>query len=299
MIHAHQFYFADQSMLQQEYESFGFESENSSTRESIIVKEMKDYAGFEHRSGLRYMSGRRCYYLYTIAFAKLGEKDDWGLEVEDVLTLVWDSERKQILYGEGKHFTPELLQFWIFHTFFPIVLELQRGYKMLHVGSVEIEGVPVLFGAPSYGGKSTMTDFFIQKGHTLFSDDTLAVRKEDGDYIIYPSFPYYRPHREPESLGYRVDNFARHPAPIKVLFDLHGVAPNAPVEINISKGIQKFKAFFYSGFIKFPFMKKERFDYFTQMSKQVPVYKVSVPWDKDRLDEVYEAIVKKTQELQN
>jgi hypothetical protein len=44
-------------------------------------------------------------------------------------------------------------------------------------------------------------------------------------------------------------------------------------------------------------MKKERFDFFSKMAMEVPVYKVTVPWDLDRLDEVYEAIVRKVEEL--
>ncbi len=297
MIHAHHFYFTDQPTLREEYESFGFDSYDSNRTETIRVEEINKYAGFEYRRELRYMSGRGCYYLTNVPFEEMGAKDDWGLEVTNVLSLVWDSRRRRILYGRDKYFTPKLLQFWIFHTFFPIVLELQKTYKMLHVGSVEIEGQVVLFSAPSFGGKSTMIDFFIHKGHKLFSDDTMAVRKEVGKYIAYPSFPYHRPYRQPEVLGYRVENFAKNPRQIKVLLDLHRVAPDAPVEISIPKGIEKFKAFFYSGFIKFPFMKKERFDYFLEMSQQVPIYKVSVPWDKERLGEVYDAIVKTSREL--
>ncbi len=38
-------------------------------------------------------------------------------------------------------------------------------------------------------------------------------------------------------------------------------------------------------------MKKERFDFFTEMAKHAPVYKVKVPWDLERLNEVYEEIV--------
>jgi hypothetical protein len=299
MIHAHHFYFVDQPRLQKEYESFGFESENKNTTQMIRVEEIEEYPGFEYRRGLRYMSGRACYYLSNRAFEEMDEEDDWGLEILNVLSLVWDSKKRRILYGRGKDFTPELLQFWIFHTFFPVILELEGEYKMLHVGAVEVSGGPVLFAAPSFGGKSTMTDFFIRKGHTLFSDDALAVKKKNDSYVVYPSFPYHRPYRQPEVLGYRAENFAREPTPIKALFDLHPVMPDAPVEISIPKGIEKFKAFFYSNFINFPFMKKERFDFFTQMSLQVPVFKVSVPWDKDRLDEVYETIVKKTQDLQN
>ena len=38
-------------------------------------------------------------------------------------------------------------------------------------------------------------------------------------------------------------------------------------------------------------MKKERFAYFIEMAKAVPVYRVNVPWDLARLPEVYDAIV--------
>jgi len=295
MIHAHHFYFADQPLLQREYESFGFGTKEESSANTIRVEEIKSYDGFECRTILRYLSGRASYYLSNVSFDKIGKDEDWGLEIVNVLTLVWESKNRKILYTKGENFTPRLLQFWIFHTFFPIVLELQGSYKMLHVGAVEAAGGSILFAAPSFGGKSTLTDFFIGKGHTLYSDDTLPVRIEEGSYIAYPSFPYHRPYREPETLGHRVENFTGNPAPIKALFELEGVAADAAVEIQIQKGVSRFKAFFYSGFIKFSFRKKERFDYFTKMALQVPVYKVSVPWDKERLPEVYAAIVEKTQ----
>ncbi len=57
------------------------------------------------------------------------------------------------------------------------------------------------------------------------------------------------------------------------------------------EGIEKFKAFHYSAFINFDFMKKERFEFFSEMSKHIPVYRVTVPWNIERLDEVYDAII--------
>jgi hypothetical protein len=297
MIQAHRFHFIDQPELQAEYESFGFAKSTESGVETIEVQEVHTYAGFHERSVLMYLSARACYYLANTSFGKLSKEDDWGLEIVDVLTLVWEGRDKRILYGRGKYFTPELLRFWIFHTFFPLVLELRREYKMLHVGAVEIAGGPVFFSAPSYGGKSTMTDYFIQKGHTLYADDTLPVRRENGHYIAYPSFPYHRPYRQPETLGYRVDNFAKEPAPLKALFELESAPPDADITIVSPTGIERFKSCFYSAFIKFSFMKKERFDFFSKMAMEVPVYKVTVPWDLKRLDEVYEAIIRKVEEL--
>ncbi len=297
MVHAHHFCFVDLPILQEEYASFDFDISKTPEDRTIIVEQITSHEGFMHRSSLRCMSARRCYYLSNILFENIGIDDDWGLEVEGVLSLVWDEKYRRILYGKGEKFTPELLQFWIFHTFFPIVLEFQKEYKMLHVGAVEVEGLPILFSGPSFSGKSTMTDYFLRQGHTLFSDDNLPVKEEKGHYVAHPSFPYHRPYREPESLGYRMDNFARKPAVIKVMFDLTGVAPDAPIEIKMLKGRERFKSCFYSAFIKFPFMKKERFGFFTKMAMTIPVYQVSIPWNKERLPEVYEAIIQQTKEL--
>jgi len=44
-------------------------------------------------------------------------------------------------------------------------------------------------------------------------------------------------------------------------------------------------------------MKHERVAFALQMAKYVRVYNITVPWDLNRLDEVYEAIVKKSEEL--
>jgi hypothetical protein len=98
-------------------------------------------------------------------------------------------------------------------------------------------------------------------------------------------------------MGYRVDNFAKEPAPLKALFELESAPADADVKIVAPTGIERFKSCFYSTFIKFRFMKKERFDFFAKMAQEVPVYKVTVPWDKERLEEVYEAIVQTVRSL--
>ncbi len=291
MIHAHHFYFADQPLLQEEYESFGFEVPTKNDTDTIVVKEIREHSGFCIRSTAGFMSGRQCYYLTDKPFADMKEDDDWGLEVVDVLTLAWNSASRSIVYGRGKLFIPELLRFWVLHTFFPMVLELEKKYKMLHVGAVGVEGGPILFSAASFGGKSTLTDYFLRQGHALYSDDTLAVRKENGQYIAYPSFPYHRPYRQPETLGNRAENFSRKPMPIKAIYELERVASDLPVEISLAKGVEKFKTLYYSNFIIFRFMKKERFTFAMQMANHVPVYRITVPHDMDRLEEVYQAIV--------
>ena len=144
------------------------------------------------------------------------------------------------------------------------MLELRGIYHILHVGSVEIEGKPVLFSAPSFGGKSTMTDYFIQKGHTMLSDDSLGIDKRGDKYYAIASYPVHRPYRELETLGYPVENFATEPKPLHAVYLLEKSEPDVEVEIIEIKGIEKFKAFHYSTFIDFDFMKKERFDSFSE-----------------------------------
>ena len=130
------------------------------------------------------------------------------------------------------------------------------------MGSVEIGGKPVVFSAFSFGGKSTMTDYFLQKGHTMLSDDSLAIDKRGNEYYAIASYPFHRPYREFETLGYPVENFATEPKPLHAVYLLEKSEPDAAVEIIELKGIEKFKAFHYSSFIDFSFMKKERFDFF-------------------------------------
>jgi len=237
------------------------------------------------------ISSGKIRYHSVILFENADTRLSWALEIKDVVTLIWDAKERKILYIKGDKYTPIQLRYWIFHTFFPIVLELEGTYRILHVGSVEIEGKPVLFSAFSFGGKSTMTDYFIQKGHTMLSDDSLGIEKRGEEYYAVASYPFHRPYREVETLGYHVENFATEPKLLHAVFLLEKSAPDATVEIVELKGIEKFKAFHYSNFINFSFMKQERFEFFSEMAKYVPVYKVVVPWDLERIEEVYEKIV--------
>ena len=230
-------------------------------------------------------------YLSTTLFENVNIKFSWGLEIKNVLTLVWDAQKREIRYSKAEQYAPERLRFWVLHTFFPLVLELERTYRIMHVGSVEVGNKPILFSAFSFGGKSTLTDYFIQKGHPLLSDDSLGIEKKGDIYYAIPSYPFHRPYRKVETLGYYVKNFSTEPKPLHAVYTLEKAESDADVNIEELKGIEKFKAFHYSAFIDFDFMKKERFEYFTEMAKHVPVYKISVPWDISRLGEVYTVIV--------
>ena len=236
------------------------------------------------------MSGQQGRYRSSTPFRNEGTFS-WALEIKDILTLFWHSNTREIFYLKESGYTPERLRFWVLHTFLPLVLELEQTYSILHVGSVEVYGKPILFSAFSFGGKSTLTDYFLKQGHPLLSDDSLGIqRREDGYYAI-PSYPFHRPYRQLETLGYFIENFEAKPKPLHAIFSLEKRDADADIKITEISGIEKFKALHYSSFVNFDFMKKKRFDFFMEMAKYIPAYKIEIPWDTQRLPEVYSAII--------
>lgn len=141
--------------------------------ETINVVKKKDFSlqkKFLLISDWYPMSGRKMRYYSSSPFEQADKSLSWALEIKDVMILIWDADHRNILYVKKKDYTSQRLYFWILHTFFPLVLELERTYHLLHVGSVEVAGKAVLFSAFSYGGKSTLTDYFIQNGHAMLTD---------------------------------------------------------------------------------------------------------------------------------
>ena len=260
-------------------------------RRTIPVLEDQTFAGtFRHRTTWSEMSGRKARYLSNRSFDKADRNFSWGLEIQKVVTLGWDAENRAIHYLKGADFSPQRLHFWVLHTFLPLVFELERIYRILHVGAVEIGDQAVAFSAFSFGGKSTLTNFFLRRGHCLLSDDSLAIEKCGDTYLATGSYPYHRPWREQETLGRDTQAFVTDPLPLGAVFALNRTDADADVSILKLQGIEKFKIIHYSSFIDFAFMKKERFDFFAEMARRLPVYRVTVPWDLARLEEVYKTI---------
>jgi hypothetical protein len=237
------------------------------------------------------MTGRNVRYYTNTPFEDSLRVDFWSLEIEDVVTLIWDKKTSSINYIEGKKYTTELLEFWVLHTFFPLVLELANIYHVLHVSAVQIKNKTVLFSAFSGGGKSTLTDYFIQKGHVVYGDDTIAINEDKNNYEVIASYPYHRPYREPEVLGYPIVNFGTEVHSLAHIYQLEKSESNADIEIIELIGVEKFEAIYQSMFVTFENMKQERYLFATKMAKSIKVFKISIPWNKERLEEVYQAIL--------
>ena len=237
------------------------------------------------------MSDKKIRYISEKPFSSEYKSILWALEIEESILLIWDPNRREILYRELKYYTAEKLLFWILHTFLPLVFEIENKYKILHVGSVEISGKSILFSASSYGGKSTLTDYFLKQGHRLIGDDTVAIEKQKDTYNVIASYPYHRPYREMGSLGSFTDNYSDETRVLQNIYVLKKVGSTKTITINEMCGVDKFKALHMSSFIMFDFMQVERFNFFSEMASLVNVYEINIPWDLNRLNEVYDAIL--------
>ncbi len=230
--------------------------------------------------------------LYTDRpFAKKVSGQKWFFDIGNVLTFFWCSDTMMIEYAAGKNFTPELLEYWTLHILLPIFLTIEEHGYFLHAGAVEIDSVPILFVAESFGGKSTMTDFFMNQGHAMVSDDKVGVLEKHGEFLAVPSHPHHRPYRKMEDLGYFVENMSTSPKPIGAIYVLHRVSPDAKIAIEELKGIEKFKFLRFNSEINLSFLKSQRLEDLSRLAENVPVYKIMLPWNMDRLEEVYQTIL--------
>ncbi len=212
--------------------------------------------------------------------------------VRDVVTFSSKINSNLITYSKADGTTDNLVDYWLKHTYFPILLTFENKYYFLHAGAVEIEDTSVLFVANSFGGKSTLTDFFIKKGHTMISDDKVATFEKDNMIFSVPSYPYHRPYRKMEDLGLFVENFAEESKPINCILNLVKSDPLCEIKVSQTLGIDKFKIIRYSTEIDLPIHKKQRFKALTNIANKVDIYNITIPWDLNRLEEVYQAIVK-------
>ena len=240
------------------------------------------------------LSGREASYGAEKVYALCKKGCQWGVDVKGLMSFLWCGDEQKIYYAPQENYSTELLQFWILHTILPTFFSLDNTYNILHVGAVEVKEKPILFSAESFGGKSTMTDYFLKQGHTLISDDTVGVYEDNGTFKVVASYPFHRPYREAESLGFKVTKVMHDPKPIHAVYLLEKSDADAKVVIEEVKGIAKYRAFHFSTFINFDFLKEQHFKILSTMANKIPVYKVTVPWDLKRLPEVYEKILEHT-----
>ncbi len=271
-----------------------------STRYDLSLLEYFDGAqfhGLDVKTPFYSSHGRELMHYSNRPFGQSISGQPWRFEVQGVVSFYWVSGTKNIYYKLEKGGSNELLAFWFAHIFLPMYFTLEGKYDFLHAGAVEIAGMPVLFIAPSTGGKSTMTDYFIKQGHELVSDDKVATYIKDDQFIAVPSHPHHRPYRRFEDLGYRVKNMFSHTQPIHAFYALEVNDEDAEITISEILGFKKFEALLPSYLFSFGYLKAQRLKYLAKMVNNIPLYQVNRPWDMGRLGDVHAAIVQHSTQL--
>jgi len=227
------------------------------------------------------LSKRRVRYVF---FQKRG--GSWGFEVEGVVFLFWDEKEEVIYYEPKEAFSPFLLRFWVLHTFFPLVLRFANKAYFLHAGGVVFEREPLLFLAPSGGGKSTLTHQLLLRGASLLGDDALPLLSKEGEIGVIGAYPFYRPYRASESLGYREKSFTPSFYRLRKVFLLKRVSQQAPLSLRPLQGREKFEALYLHRYIPFEQLKKEDFKQTSFLARHLLVWELTLPWSLERFDEV-------------
>jgi len=238
-----------------------------------------------------YRSHGREVYLYSNQVINGSTKNQpMCYEVKNVLRFYWRGNDRNIYYSLDQYGNAKLLGFWFVHLFLPLYFTFENMYEFLHGGAVKVDGKSIIFLAPSMGGKSTITDFFIKKDTTLISDDKIPTFIQNNQFMVAGSHPYHRPYRKFEELGFHTGNFLTSPSKIHIFYSLKRESPDGKIHIKEINGFQKFNTLLPNYLLMFDFHKEKRLNYLTRMLNQTPVYQLQIPWNIERLEEVYHII---------
>lgn len=257
---------------------------------SIIEDESIDFASFPFTYIYQNNQDRNVTLATNRDFKQPTKDQKWLLNVENVISFSWKTQSGKISYRFFEEATEDIFRFWLYHIVLPIYFSIGQVYKFLHAGAVEIDDKPVLFMAPSHGGKSTMTDYFLQRGHPLITDDKMATYEKDDIYYAVPSHPYHRPFRAVEVLGNLCDNPATVTRPLHAIYILEKDEPEADIVIRELKGIEKFTHLHKGGEMNFSFFTPQYVAYLAGLANHVKMFSIKVPQDLERLEEVYKQI---------
>jgi serine kinase of HPr protein (carbohydrate metabolism regulator) len=237
--------------------------------------------------------GRQIQLFSNISFSssRVSEERQWKIDIEGLFSFFWSNSSDTMMITYAKAPDLQKLSFWLLHTIIPIYLMLKQKSVLLHASAVEVDGKATLFIAPSFGGKSTLADFFMRQGHCLLSDDKIRLQYKDRRYSVYPSYPYRRPYREFETLGEPTEDYSGRVLSFGNVYVLNHVAPEDDCSIELIQGLKKFELLKKSYLYEPVSMSGTEMEYLVKLVQHSVLYQINVPKDLTRLEEVYQAII--------
>ncbi len=247
-------------------------------------------AQLTRREHLQYTHGHETYLLMQPDDPQWQPSAFWAYEIEELGGFFVEREsRKVYARWEGGEMQ---MEFWLSHLLLPLWLALETGALLLHAGAVEIEGKAVVFCAPSHGGKSTLTDDLVARGHRLITDDTLALFPRDGGFVTTGSVPYCRPYREFETLGEYTPEYRNGWIEVSQLYLLErddGVEGASFVPV---VGIEKFSALHEGTLLyNFPHLRARHLRDLAAFLDGIRVTRLRRPWGREHFPRLHGEIL--------
>jgi len=258
---------------------------------------------FEYQTPAVEIHSRQIQLFSNVAFAssRISDERQWQINVEGLFSFLWSNVSEIMSVKYENELNLEKLSFWLLHTIIPMYLTLKQSSLLLHASVVEVENKAISFIAPSFGGKSTLADFFVKQKHSLLSDDKVRLDFTGKNYTVFPSYPYRRPYREFEKLGDHTEYFSNKPLPLGNIYFLNYVDPKESCSIEIIQGLHKFEVLKDAYLYEPVSMSKIEMEYLLRLVHHSVLYQVNMPKDLSRLAEVYNLIIdhEMTSELQS
>ena len=233
------------------------------------------------------------------------------LQIDDLFCFeLWLSAKRIVCFAQ--HEVPyELLRYWILHQILPLFQMLSGSLAFIHgmavstrvaeekEGSVSQKASCIGFYGESRAGKSTLLSYFLSRGHSLVTDDHLALSTKTYTDAV-PTTPFYRPYRAIEDLGFVAENYSPETRPLRRLYMLQPAAPDADIRVEKLNGVEVVSTLLndlqYTPYDRrvpeFLPVVTGRFRGLSQLARQIPTLRLHVPHSMDRLSEVYDFIQK-------
>jgi hypothetical protein len=202
--------------------------------------------------------------------------------------------------SRGPDGSPEHIQDWLLHYALPLLLLSAGRLQFLHGSAVQVDDCAVGFLAPSGGGKTTLAEHFLRRGHAFFTDEKLGVVAGDQRFVAVPSTPFYRS-GDADGRWQPVSNFAAAPQRLAVLYLLVPAdATAAPLAMPVPAREAAFELARRCEFqlprrirgrLRLPSFQITCFRFCTQLAATARVCRLVVPRARARLPEVYETVV--------
>ena len=192
----------------------------------------------------------------------------------------------------------------------------QQGVISLHGSAVALSGVAVAFRAPKFHGKSTTAAALVDSGALLLADDIVAISVA-GAPIVLPSVPFIQlwkdsaAHVAPASVAVPGDEGgvklqrrwneagrnADTPAPLAAVYLLAPVLPGAPdgvrrVRLSTVEGALAMLGQAKVGNLLGVERRAELLQLTGDLADRIPVYRLEIPRDFERLPELTAALWK-------